>query len=45
MPIPRAIVEAMGSENKKEYDLRADGSARPVLWIVNLTDGEDELEL
>ena len=44
MPIPRAIVEAMSSENKKEYDWKADGSSRPFLSIVNLTDGEDELE-
>lgn len=44
MPIPRATVEAMSSENKKEYDWKADGSSRPFLSIVNLTDGEDELE-
>ena len=43
MPIPRAIVEAMSSENKKEYDWKADGSSRPFLSIVNLTDREDEL--
>ena len=44
MPIPKAIVEAMSSENKKEYDWKADGNSRPFLLIVNLTDGEDELE-
>ena len=44
MPIPRATVEAMSSENKKEYDWKVDGSCRPFLSIVNLTDGEDEFE-
>jgi hypothetical protein len=44
MPIPRAIVEAMSSEDKKEYGWKVDESSRPFLPIVNPTVREDELE-